>query len=107
MRAIDGDHLKKWIISHGLEYSKKGNNLTAADIIDQIDREPSVQPERKKGKGQWLEFEDNTSFVSRYPRRWIECSECRMSYNPVDKNMYHFCPNCGADMRGNSNGTSV
>ena len=44
MRPIDGDHLRKWIISRGLEYSEKGSNLTAADILDQIDREPSVQP---------------------------------------------------------------
>ena len=92
MRAIDGDHLKRWIISRGLK-----SQLHPADIIDQIDRESTIEPQRKKGK--WLP--DNNSL---YEMRFV-CSECHESevvptigftkYKPI----WDFCPNCGADMR--------
>ena len=54
---------------------------------------PSAQPERKKG--QWIvtsEFEDC---------RYVKCNQCKVTqvfyYN---KPLTNFCPNCGADMRG-------
>ena len=59
---------------------------------------PTIEPERKKGK--WLP--DNNSL---YEMRFV-CSECKTSevvptigftkYEPI----WDFCPNCGADMRG-------
>lgn len=56
---------------------------------------PYEQPERK---GEWLEVEDwNGDF-------YYECSECKEPFvlfdgTPQD-NLYNYCPNCGADMRG-------
>ena len=84
-RAIDADHLKRWIISRGLK-----SQLHPADIIDQIDRESTIEPERKKGR--WIEHN---------PHKWglgivFECSECG---EKIDCEPSNFCPNCGADMR--------
>lgn len=54
---------------------------------------PSAQPERKKGR--WIK-------VSGKPA--INCSACRycswsLSFEGTVKR-FNFCPNCGADMRG-------
>ena len=63
-----------------------------------LKEQPTIEPERKKGK--WLP--DNNNY---YDERYV-CSECKVSYK-VDTCMGHpswdFCPNCGADMRGDSN----
>lgn len=55
-----------------------------------LEKVPSAQPERKQGR--WV----NRSLNILYPEsiRYI-CSVCgKYSYS------YDFCPNCGADMRG-------
>lgn len=43
MRAIDADHLKRWILSRVFK-----TQLSVADVIDQIDREDTIVPEQKK-----------------------------------------------------------
>ena len=104
MRAIDGDHLKRWIISRGLK-----SQLHPADIIDQIDREPTIeprceeceafnktrllipQPERKKGK--WIDETFKPWGLVHHPYKCDQCGE----HSEADSD---FCPNCGADMRG-------
>ena len=40
MRAIDGDHLKRWILSRVFK-----TQLNVADVIDQIDRELTIESE--------------------------------------------------------------
>lgn len=63
---------------------------------------PSAQPERKKGK--WI-IKDNPG------TGWyrVTCSECgedvtsvipMMGFFPNAKALWDFCPDCGADMRG-------
>lgn len=61
----------------------------ALNVLDEL---PSVQPERKTG--QWTE----------YPLRSLryECSGCRSKYLVP----WHYCPNCGADMRGGNDETN-
>ncbi len=60
-------------------------NLPAADVV-----------ERKKGM--WLYWWDEPDYDT------YECSVCGASFNIPDGNPlehnYKFCPNCGADMRG-------
>ena len=52
---------------------------------------PSAQPERKKGK--WIHDNPNS----------FKCSRCNKYLDIGCGNMkMNFCPNCGADMRGNS-----
>lgn len=66
--------------------------------ISEMDGLPSAQPERKKGK--W-----HQRF---YPKvEMMVCSECgnEFSYDAeTGVRDYNFCPNCGADMRGEQNG---
>ena len=55
--------------------------------IDCLQNTPPVQPERKKGK--WIQKENVYGVVY--------CSKCDYELHTNDTN---FCPNCGADMRG-------
>jgi rubrerythrin len=51
----------------------------------------SVEPERKKGT--WKPDESGNVY-------WI-CSVCGFASEASGANiLYHYCPNCGADMRG-------
>ena len=52
-----------------------------------IESLPSAQPEQKKG-----EWSDGY--------RWQRCSLCKQT----GKKSWNYCPNCGADMRGERNG---
>ena len=60
--------------------------------IELLEEMPSAQPERPKGK--WIH-------QVKFSR--VECDQCgkvfRNSFAPKN-----FCPNCGADMRGEQNG---
>ena len=59
------------------------NQFPAADVVEQ-----------KQGK--WLDVTTlDNEFIC-----WV-CSECRHGADFVDE-PYNFCPNCGADMRGDN-----
>lgn len=74
--------------------------MIAGDVLKQIDGIPSAKPERKKGK--WI---DGMLYYDFDESEWekVKCSVCE---NFVTKqifyhdNKYHYCPYCGADMRG-------
>lgn len=58
----------------------------------------SAQPERKRGK--WIEKTDEYGST-------VVCSECGDEYAETDlsldswvKQYFHFCPNCGCEMKG-------
>lgn len=60
-------------------------------IRKSMDKMPTIEPKREKGE--WIN-----------EGRIIRCSKCKIGYATV-KGMksaltYNFCPNCGADMRG-------
>lgn len=67
-----------------------------------IERQPTIEPERKNGE--WMEFDSDED---RYDI--IKCPCCKHTFT-VDsfhwtdigfvKDDFKFCPNCGADMRG-------
>lgn len=56
-------------------------------IWQQIKDLPPAQPERKKGT--WIDLGKDRAI------RW-QCSECGRK----DTHIYNYCPDCGADMRG-------
>ena len=66
-------------------------------VIEALEELPSVQPR----KGKWIEGRDE---------RFVKCSECGMESTKnalmgialFGEKEPHFCPNCGADMRGDS-----
>jgi len=59
---------------------------------------PTIE-ERKKGKWErWYEKLEDASGVEYIP--FCRCSECKTQYDPHSSKFINFCPNCGADMRG-------
>ena len=74
----------------------KSFHQDADDILEMVDNMPSAEPVRH---GKWVEYVDDRWGASHY-----FCSECG---NPPLKEertnrrcLSTFCPNCGADMRG-------
>ena len=67
------------------------------DILNGVKEQPTIEPKQRE-KGKWIEEDDGWDGV------FWRCSECNEPFylvdgTPVD-NEYHYCPNCGADMRG-------
>lgn len=65
--------------------------------VDVVEGMTEVQPERKRGK--WIKVNGRTV---------INCSACyhcswSLSFEDTVKR-FNFCPNCGADMRGEQDG---
>ena len=58
---------------------------------------PSAQPERKKG--QWLRYGED-GYPNNEDTVFWQCDQCLELYTGRAKKIPNFCPNCGADMRG-------
>lgn len=84
MRAIDADKLLRNIEKYHVSDGK---------FQHWVQIQQTIEPERKKGK--WLKsYADHEAFGIRPFFRY--CSEC----NEATVHAYNYCPNCGADMRG-------
>lgn len=70
-----------------LDYGKHWDGHTEKDVTRLLSL-PSAEPERKKGK--WIDKSGGIEGA------WNYCSVC--GEQAID--LYDFCPNCGADMRG-------
>lgn len=123
MRLIDADALMQTLGITDMDCEKcewgdynhciRGSDFE--DACSAIENAPTIEPERKKGR--WIikainTFElayGNTGYQPVY-----ECSECgRVTESylrldepimPDDADFPDYCPNCGADMRGEQNG---
>ena len=62
---------------------------------------PSAQPERKKGKWIPQDFNKHSGMESTLVYYYPKCSVCGKSANYTN-----FCPNCGADLRGDDDDQS-
>ena len=87
MRAIDGDALMEFVenrydITWESDDYEGGIKDACVDILEQINKMPTIEPERKKGK--WHHYES-----------MYTCSECGASLEDISP----WCPMCGADMR--------
>lgn len=95
MRLIDADALMNTIIKKSYTVTDYWNTRDAGMFLVGIEQAINEQPtieERKKGK--WI-VHLGGKYVG-FPCAHYECSECH-AYMPDNTN---FCPNCGADMRG-------
>ena len=90
MRLIDIDAFDDFLASAEIEAINKQKYVLAGalnTIRGNLRNFPSAEPK----KGKWILFD----------APWYQCSEC----GAVRENksfMENFCPNCGADMRGNT-----
>lgn len=80
-------------------YTDPLNVLT--EVRDRLEALPSAQPERKKGKYIGTEYDGYADGNPVY-YEW-KCSECGCIFEDEEPT-YNFCPNCGADMRGEQDG---
>lgn len=89
MRLIDADALMETInrhcypVQHDMTSIEPG--MTRIGILQAIQEQPTIEPERKTGK-----------WINSYKRQ--TCSVCKQR----GYRSWSFCPNCGADMRGES-----
>ena len=87
MRLIDAEDVKKRADC----YPPQIRNVVA-NILRHT---KTVKPEQKRGK--WIEDRLVSTGGGTYGVR--RCSECEAYYQDVGYG-YNYCPNCGADMRG-------
>ncbi len=65
---------------------------------------------RENVKGRWVEVVDRTEMYDKEGvKTWgmlFQCNQCGFVLNAVEGHtgQYNYCPNCGADMRGDNNG---
>lgn len=94
MRLIDADAFRKRLDEHYPftkdEQSKHGMaDIAKSAVLFVLEKMPTIEPERKRGK--WTK-ENACEFCGFQP--WFE----------RDIHTLSFCPNCGADMRGEKDG---
>lgn len=102
-RYIDADRFERDLLSMGEDNIC---NECCMSVIEALDAQPtfegipSAQPEQKKGR--WIETDDGWDSI------YYVCSECGCPRTLIDgtpeDNGMHYCPNCGADMRGDTDG---
>ena len=89
----DEDTLREYVLKHSLDNGWTGGILEALDAVKDL---PPAQPEQKTGK--WMP--DNRAGGG----FWV-CSCCKFPSEAFAADvLYKFCPNCGADMRGEKDG---
>lgn len=89
-RYIDADRL----IDDIRPFAEYDSNLNNKDWVRRfevvIDNQPTADV-RENVRGEWIDRGKDMTI------RW-QCSECGRR----DTHIYNFCPNCGADMRGDN-----
>lgn len=79
------------------EYREGYDNGLAESMRILIDDLPSAQPTIEERKtGNWVGIDDE-------PCETFECDVCGFVLDDwIEGAFYNYCPNCGADMRGNT-----
>lgn len=96
-RLIDADRLKNHYAWWGDTTSDTG--VCIKELFDTIiDRQPTADV-RENVKGEWID-KPNREFCFRADFKTIECNQCGYNMPKSDSFASNFCPNCGADMRG-------
>lgn len=100
MRLIDADAL---ITKCGNWYTEEGTECGFIGILKNlIDEQPTIE-ERKTGRWEEIHIDVANDDKGRSYRFYV-CTACGVTSIPamlaIEKKQLKFCPNCGADMRG-------
>ena len=101
-RGEKGEKMSKYIDAERLTFVIKKNfgHGTISPILQLIDEQPTADV-RENVKGEWIE--------DAIANNIYRCSECGIDapVEPTRGTEYksNYCPNCGADMRGEQNDT--
>lgn len=100
MRLIDADALLKNL------YERLRKDEVLYRIPPHlIDDAPTIDPESLRKKGEWENDKDDVYWHNHFIHK--HCSVCGKEaiydYAMGRYKLTHFCPNCGADMRGDNN----
>lgn len=98
-RLIDADALKDVIQQHDYPLAdwlnSIDNGMFTLGIFQAIDQMPTLSPDDVGGVGKWVGVPHKISRI---------CSVCNhdepYKFADVDANVYNYCPNCGARMKG-------
>lgn len=109
VRLIDADALMETInrhcypVQHDMTSIEPG--MTRIGILQAIQEQPTVEPERKTGK--WIGYNTEQDGWKRTDGSpvFMSCSECNGLVLNNGSAHWNFCPNCGTDMRGEQNET--
>ena len=74
-----------------IQICKKVNNPAIRNWLGSILAESPVEDVAPVKHGKWIHNDDWWEFI---------CTNCRKGIGNIQE--YKYCPNCGADMRGNS-----
>lgn len=82
-------------VEHISQIIKSGLSKPAmlSRIMQYIKNFSSVEP--KQPQGEWIE-----AIMTLYDAKAYKCSICHEVFDEIHPGRYHYCPNCGADMRG-------
>ena len=97
MRLIDAEHLKRWILARWEKTDPTSEYpLRAIDIIDQIDREDTIEAKPVR-HGKWTRDYESSWGDSRFMCSVCHCKESVPTCNG-EPSIWDYCPNCGAKM---------
>ena len=96
---------KAYDMARPVEYYLDCNErvIALSDLAKLLDNMPTIEPERKKGK--WIHGRElsremiGDAVMAIFYEGW-ECSECHCLVSEEREPLWKYCPNCGADMRG-------
>ena len=88
------DYISREVLERELNAQYAIKAITSETVRDILNHLPSVQPTRPHGE--WGKSDIPESILSK-------CSVCGFNLGAYTHN---FCPNCGADMRGDNNADS-
>ena len=111
-RPIDADALMRAMYHRAFETDgdtmwQSGCWVRYRAIEQTVKEQPTIEPERKTGK--WVHGREiaremvGDAVAAIFYEGW-QCSECKCIVEEEREPLWNFCPNCGADMRGEQDG---
>ena len=73
------------------------NGANFDDLCDAAHRIVHIAGYRKQSEGEWTRVEINGV---NYGQVYYQHKECKVNETQLFPSPYHFCPNCGAKMKG-------